>query len=134
MFRLKSGFFSLFIALLSLIICAKPSFGVTLPFRIIWDRNTESDLAYYTVHYGTSSRHYTHIIDVDKAYPYCEFGAEQLEEGKTYYIALTATDFSLNESNYSDELIVFIEPSLTTTTNIPFCNQRQRVPCLWGWS
>ena len=97
----KRNYILLFITFLFSVIYIQPSFGVTLPFRIIWDRNTESDLAYYTVYYGTSSRNYSHIIDIDRAYPYCEFGTEELERGRTYYIALTAIDFSLNESNYS---------------------------------
>ena len=120
MFIIKRNFILFFITFLFSIVYIQPSFGVTLPFRIIWDRNTESDLAYYTVYYGTSSRNYNHILDVDKAYPYCEFcdrespdcgyGKGQLTPGETYYISITAIDFSLNESNYSDELVVFIEP------------------------
>jgi hypothetical protein len=36
--------------------------------------------------------------------------------GRTYYIALTAIDYSLNESGYSQELSVRIDSSATTTT------------------
>ena len=122
----KRNFILLFISFLFSIGYIQPSFALTLPFRIIWDRNTESDLAYYTVHYGTSPLYYSHGIDVDKAYPYCEFcdrespdcgnGKGQLTPGETYYISITAFDLSLNESKDSNQLVIDINPSLTTTT------------------
>jgi len=126
MIILKRNFILLFITFLFSIVYIQPSFGVTLPFRIIWDKNAESDLAYYAVYYGTSSRDYSRIVYVDTPYPYCEFcdrespdcgyGKSQLTPGVTYYIAITAVDSSHNPSNYSREIKVDTNPSLTTTT------------------
>ena len=33
---------------------------------VVWNANSESDLAGYKVHYGTASRNYTTIVDVGK--------------------------------------------------------------------
>jgi hypothetical protein len=53
---------------------------------------------------------YTHFVDEEKGYPYHVFLEGDLTPGQTYYITVTATDYSLNESNFSIELDVFIEP------------------------
>ena len=117
-FSCKSILFP-FIILLLLFIHVQSSYAATLPLRLVWERNTESDLAFYTVYYGTSSRQYSHFIDVDTQYPYCIFDEDRFTAGQTYYIALTAIDFSLNESGYSNELVVYIDPSSNTTTTSP---------------
>ena len=119
MSRFKYDLIPLFIALLFLFIHVQSSYAANLPLRLVWERNTESDLAFYTVYYGTASRQYSNIIDVDTRYPYCIFDEDQFTGGQTYYIALTATDFSLNESGYSNELVVYIDPSSNTTTTSP---------------
>ena len=113
-------FFTVF--LLS-IISAKSSYSqspisVKLPLRLAWNRNTEPDLASYRVYYGTSSRNYSNYIQVaaGSSYPYAELGANRLSTGETYYIALTALDYSQNESAYSAELVVQIEPALSNGT------------------
>ncbi|GBD95079.1 flagellar basal body rod modification protein [bacterium BMS3Abin05] len=66
-----------------------------------WDPNTESDLAGYRVYYGTASRSYSHQIDVGNV---TQYKIANLEEGKVYYIALTAYDYWNNESNFSKEV------------------------------
>ena len=111
-------------SLLLLPINIESSFAVSLPFRLAWERNSETDLAFYTVYYGTSSANYSHSADVDKQYPSFSFHEDLLArnglsvgpDGLTLYIALTATDYSLNESGYSTELVTFIEYSTVTTT------------------
>ncbi len=73
-----------------------------------WDANTESDLAGYKLYHGKATRTY-----VD---PPCDteldtiFTITDLDEGVTYYFALTAYDTSGNESNYSEEVTaIFID-------------------------
>lgn len=121
MLRYKSNSIFMLVAILLLIIYAQASFAaqsVPLPVRLAWDRNGESDLAYYRVYYGTSSRNYSNYIIVDKQYPSYTLNESILTVGQTYYIALTALDYSLNESGCSGEITLFITPSTNTTTTM----------------
>jgi fibronectin type 3 domain-containing protein len=68
---------------------------------LAWDANSESNLAGYKVHYGTQSRVYTNFIDVGKTMIYTVAG---LQEGATYYFAVTAYNVSRLESGYSNEV------------------------------
>jgi hypothetical protein len=68
-----------------------------------WFVNTESDLKEYRVYTGTASRNYSPFVSVGKELSYSVTG---LEEGKTYYFAVTAVDNSNNESGYSSEIQV----------------------------
>ncbi len=70
-------------------------------FTLQWDPNTEPDLAGYKLHYGTSSGTYTTHIDVGNVTTYDVAG---LQDGVTYYFAVTARDTEGNESGYSNEV------------------------------
>ena len=74
--------------------------------EVEWNSNNEIDLAGYRVHYGNSSREYTNSIDTGNTTEYTVLG---LQGGATYYFALTAYDYSGNESGYSDEIMETIE-------------------------
>ncbi len=54
----------------------------------------------FKVYYGTSSRNYTHVVDVGKVTTYRVVGLSPA----TYYFAVTAYDRSGNESDYSNEV------------------------------
>jgi len=86
----------LFIVLTSF---AQISYGASL--NLAWDANTEEDLAGYRVYYGTSTGNYGEPTDVGNI---TEYELQGLNEGTTYYIALTAYDTSNNESEKSDEV------------------------------
>jgi len=68
--------------------------------RLAWDPNSEEDLAGYRCYHGEASRDYSHMIEVTEEL--CEVTG--LEEGVTYYFAVTAFDWDLNESDYSNEV------------------------------
>ncbi|MBW2581115.1 MAG: fibronectin type III domain-containing protein, partial [Deltaproteobacteria bacterium] len=68
---------------------------------LTWDPNTETNLAGYKVYCGTASRDYDVTVDVGSQTSYT---LSNLEEGKTYYFAVTAYDTSGNESNFSGEV------------------------------
>ena len=68
--------------------------------NLVWDANKEADLAGYRLYCGTASREYTQMIDVGNV---TEFRLDQLQEGMTYFLALTAYDFDGNESGFSKE-------------------------------
>jgi hypothetical protein len=75
-----------------------PTFGqVTL----VWDPNTETDLAGYKLYYGTSSGSYQGSVVVGNRTSTTLSG---LLEGQIYYFAATAYDFSGNESGFSNEV------------------------------
>ena len=67
---------------------------------LAWDLNTEADLAGYKVYYGTRSRDYDSIIDVGNV---TQDTIKGLAPETRYYLALTAYDFSGNESDLSAE-------------------------------
>jgi hypothetical protein len=69
---------------------------------IEWDENIETDLAGYVIYYGTSSGNYSSSIDVGNVSHYTLTG---LQEGLTYYFAVSAYDYSDNESGFSEELM-----------------------------
>jgi hypothetical protein len=68
---------------------------------LAWDPNTESDLAGYTLCYGTVSKNYAQQVEVGK---YESVTISGLELNKTYYFAVTAYDIQGNESDFSDEI------------------------------
>ena len=79
---------------------------------VSWDPNTEADLMGYKIYYGTASRSYDHIIDVGKV---VEYSIDNLPEGKTYYFAVTAYDTAFNESDFSEEVSIFLGTASDTT-------------------
>ena len=75
---------------------------------ISWDANSEPDLAGYKIYYGHSSGNYQSQIYVGNVTSHRLTG---VEEGQQYYFAVTAIDFSGNESNFSNEVEIVISES-----------------------
>ena len=78
-----------------------------------WQPNSEPDLAGYRIYYGTKSRTYSQVVDVGKV---TQYRLGDLQPGTRYFIAVTAYDFSGNESNFSDE--VSAEAQVTSTPEV----------------
>ena len=75
---------------------------------LTWDRNQEPDIAGYRIYWGTSSRNYQNSATVyDSATQPLEryYEVQGLEEGRTYYFAVTAFDLANQESDFSDEIL-----------------------------
>ena len=90
--------------------CTQVCYSASL--HLTWNGNTETDLAGYKVYYGTASGVYEDPIDVGNVTEYELLG---LNEGITYYIALTAFDTSDNESEKSvEESGVALQPPAGT--------------------
>ena len=68
---------------------------------LTWNPNTETDLAGYKVYVGTASGTYGAPIDVGNV---TTFQVVNLSQGQTYYFAVTAYDYSGNESGFSNEV------------------------------
>ena len=94
-----------FCLLTSGVTVAEASVTVTLA----WDTNQEPDVIGYKVHYGTLSKNYQYTVDINNNTS-CTIGG--LEEGKTYFFAVTAYN-SLFESDYSMELAVDFDGDAT---------------------
>jgi fibronectin type 3 domain-containing protein len=78
-----------------------PSLVIAGSATISWQANTESDLQEYRVYTGTTSRAYGTPVSVGKATSYT---VNNLQEGATYFFAVTAVDTSDNESGFSQEV------------------------------
>jgi len=75
---------------------------------VSWDANTEKDLNGYKIYYGTNSGNYDNEIDVGNDTSYT---VANLDSNTTYYFAVTAYDFSGNESRFSEEVSIVISDS-----------------------
>ena len=81
--------------------------GVTYSAQVtlIWDGSTDSDLGGYKVYYGTASRDYEVSLNVGN-WTNCTIAG--LEQGETYYFAVTAYNTEGSESGYSNEASIKI--------------------------
>ncbi|MBU4263616.1 MAG: tandem-95 repeat protein [Proteobacteria bacterium] len=68
-----------------------------------WTANTETNLAGYKIHYGTTSRNYDSVLLVPKTETTAT--VTDLAPGITYYFAATAYDADNFESDYSTEVV-----------------------------
>ena len=98
------GWFSFSFSLLILlsIFSPLPQSAQAAQVTLAWDPNSEPDLLGYIVHYGTVSRNYQVHMDVGNN---TQAAISNLQDGGTYYIAVTALDSSANESGYSNEVV-----------------------------
>ena len=91
-----------------LIPCTLYLIPATLPaayaadLTLAWDPNTESGIAGYKTYWGPSSGNYTASKDVGNTTSTTITG---LDEGNTYYIAVTAYNGDGNESDFSEEVV-----------------------------
>ena len=76
--------------------------GALAHVDLMWDPNSEPDLAGYKVYYGTASRDYSNVVDVGKTTTYT---LADLETDRTYYISATAYNTAGQESDFSNEVI-----------------------------
>ena len=83
------------------------SAAIAAQASLAWDANPQPEVAGYMLHYGTVSGAYTNVADVGKVTSYT---VPNLQEGKTYYNAVTAYDAGRAESTFSNEV----------TTTIPY--------------
>jgi hypothetical protein len=98
--------------------------------KIVWQPNSEPDLAGYFVYYGVETNFYTHRFAVGLQ---TEYTIRHLTSGETYFVAVTAVDTAGNESAFSEEVRVRIpykndtppeQPRLLTSYPNPFHTER----------
>lgn len=91
-----------------LLACAFSDQSVTLA----WDPNPEPDVAGYLVYYGNASRNYPYHTNVGNVTTATVYG---LQEGLTYFFAITATNTSGLESDFSNEVTNAVPQDITNT-------------------
>lgn len=67
---------------------------------LAWDPSPDPAVIGYSVHYGLASRTYTTRLDIGRL---TSTTIANLQEGKTYYFAVTARDAAGNQSAFSNE-------------------------------
>ena len=72
---------------------------------VLWQPNSEPDLAGYRIYYGLRSGDYPHVIDVGNNTSWL---INDLTSGNTYFFAVTAYDISGNESDFSEEVSIYL--------------------------
>jgi fibronectin type 3 domain-containing protein len=75
---------------------------------LAWDANAEPGIEGYNLYYGSSSRNYPDKIDVGNV---TISTIKKLQEGQTYYFAVTAYDTGRNESLFSEEISYTVPPA-----------------------
>jgi hypothetical protein len=78
-----------------------------------WLPNSEPDLAGYNVYYGKASRTYSNSIPAGLS---TECIIPDLEAGYEYFFAVTAFDTAGNESQFSEEVNIFINGNKNVVT------------------
>lgn len=98
---------SICFGVISFMVLASLAFGTpgVKQWRLVWNANSETDLAGYKVYHGTASRTYGPEIDVGNV---TEWLIPTTLEGE-YFFAVTAYDTSGNESDYSEEASHFFD-------------------------
>lgn len=96
----------IFATLIALIVFSGLSFAGTSDVTLQWDPpEIATDVAGYTVHYGTESRTYTMKADAGTALTYTVSG---LADG-TYYFAVTAYNAAGYHSEFSNEVRIVLD-------------------------
>jgi hypothetical protein len=101
----KTSFIITLFAFLALVFCYS-TICEAAGTRLVWDQNTESDVAGYYIYYGTKSGTYTEVVQV-VGKSNTSYLIENLNttSGQTYYIAITAYTDAGMESAYSNEVV-----------------------------
>ncbi len=86
---------------LSFSILVFPLLAQGAPLTLAWDPSADSIIAGYKVYYGTSTGSYQAVIDVGNSTT-CTIS--DIQDGKTYYFAVTSYDATGIESGYSNEI------------------------------
>jgi hypothetical protein len=82
---------------------------------LAWDKNSETDIAGYRMHYGTTRGSYSYNVDIGNSTS-CTISG--LTEGKTYYFAATAYNSQNKESGFSKELACTIATPPSPPTSV----------------
>ncbi len=104
-------------------LCLLPSSALAgQSVSLVWDSNSETNLAGYVIYYGTASGQYSNSNNVGNVTNTTVSG---LQEGRNYYFVVTAYDASGLESDPSNEAsyqepplrVIFSPPPVPSVSN-----------------
>ena len=96
--RAHRGMFAMLVVLFA--VATSFSTANAAQVSLTWNANPQPEVAGYMLYYGQGSGAYTNKVDVSKVTAFTVTG---LQEGKTYYYAVTAYDAGRAESPFSNE-------------------------------
>ena len=88
--------------------------------NLAWNPNPETDISAYRLSYGTSSGQYNQVVDVGRN---TRATVSNLEQGKTYYFAVTAVNYAGMASDPSSELVYNGAPAVAATSSFTLLQQ-----------
>lgn len=92
--------------------------------NLAWNSNPETDINAYRLSYGTSSGQYNQVLDVGRN---TRATVSNLEQGKTYYFAVTAVNYAGMTSDASIELVYNGVPTVAAATS-SFASVQEPLP------
>ncbi len=105
----------IWLTILPLLASTLISTGYAGTVTVSWDPNPEPDLAGYKIYLGRQSRHdggvYDGLVDVGNQTSFTFNNLDDKFPGERIYFAVTAYDFSGNESAFSDEVSIVVGAS-----------------------
>lgn len=88
--------------------------------NLAWNPNPETDISAYRLSYGTSPGQYNQVVDAGRN---TRATVSNLEQGKTYYFAVTAVNYAGMASDPSIELIYNGAPAIATASSFALLEQ-----------
>ena len=88
--------------------------------NLAWNPNPETDISAYRLSYGTSPGQYNQGVDAGRN---TRATVSNLEQGKTYYFAVTAVNYAGMASDPSIELIYNGAPAIATASSFALLEQ-----------
>jgi hypothetical protein len=101
--------------LMDFILFSQHSFGYEQSVILKWDQNEEPNVVGYKLFYGNSSRNYNIALDVGNQ---TEYIVKNLSPGKAYFFAIKAYNNCGNESDFSNEISITIDTSISMDSSI----------------
>jgi len=92
--------------------------------NLAWNPNPETDISAYRLSYGTSSGQYSQVVDAGRN---TRATVSNLEQGKTYYFAVTAVNYAGMVSDFSTELVYNAVTGIAATSSFALLQESSPV-------
>ena len=112
-----SGFLKKLLLSIFILFIANSLFGQTTQWRLIWDANSEDDMAYYQIYRATSQGASAKLDTIH--HPGTVFTDKALQKGQMYYYRLKAVNQDGLSSEFSDEVSAAIPKIINMLSQYP---------------